>query len=31
VIDSTIRHFREEYEDHALRHECNVGKVPANA
>ena len=26
VIDSTFRHFREEYEDHALRHECNVGK-----
>src|SRR5437016_1965766 len=31
VIDSTLRHFREEYEDHALRHECNVGKVMANA
>ena len=31
VIDSTLRHFREEYEDHALRHECNVGKVTANA
>ena len=31
VIDSTIRHFREEYEDHALRHECNVGKVAAHA
>ncbi len=31
VIDSTIRHFREEYEDHALRHECNVGAVTANA
>jgi NADH-quinone oxidoreductase subunit F len=30
VIDSTLRHFREEYEDHALRHECNVGKVTAN-
>ena len=26
VIDSTFRHFREEYEDHALRHECNVGR-----
>jgi len=31
VIDSTIRHFREEYEDHALRHECNVGKVAVHA
>jgi NADH-quinone oxidoreductase subunit F len=31
VIDSTLRHFRSEYEDHALRHECNVGKVAANA
>jgi len=29
VIDSTLRHFREEYEDHALRHECNVGGPPA--
>jgi NADH-quinone oxidoreductase subunit F len=29
VIDSTFRHFREEYEDHALRHECNVGSPPA--
>jgi NADH-quinone oxidoreductase subunit F len=29
VIDSTFRHFREEYEDHALRHECNVGAPPA--
>ena len=25
VIDSTFRHFREEYEDHALRHTCKVG------
>ena len=31
VIDSTFRHFREEYEDHALRHECNVGKVATSA
>ena len=31
VIDSTLRHFREEYEDHALRHECNVGAVMASA
>ena len=31
VIDSTFRHFREEYEDHALRHECNVGAVTARA
>ena len=31
VIDSTFRHFREEYEDHALRHTCNVGAVAANA
>ena len=31
VIDSTLRHFREEYEDHALRHECNVGAVTASA
>ena len=31
VIDSTIRHFRSEYEDHALRHECNVGAVTALA
>ena len=31
VIDSTLRHFRSEYEDHALRHECNVGKVAAHA
>jgi NADH-quinone oxidoreductase subunit F len=31
VIDSTFRHFRNEYEDHALRHTCNVGKVAAHA
>src|SRR6266852_2251521 len=31
VIDSTFRHFREEYEDHALRHTCNVGVVAVNA
>jgi NADH-quinone oxidoreductase subunit F len=31
VIDSTLRHFRDEYEDHALRHTCNVSKVPVNA
>ena len=31
VIDSTFRHFREEYEDHALRHTCNVGKALAHA
>jgi len=31
VIDSTLRHFREEYEDHALRHTCNVGKVAVDA
>jgi NADH-quinone oxidoreductase subunit F len=31
VIDSTFRHFRNEYEDHALRHTCNVGAVLANA
>src|SRR5438105_2416832 len=31
VIDSTLRHFREEYEDHALRHECNVWAVMASA
>ena len=31
VIDSTLRHFREEYEDHALRHECSVGKAVAHA
>jgi NADH-quinone oxidoreductase subunit F len=31
VIDSTFRHFRDEYEDHALRHTCNVGKVVAHA
>jgi NADH-quinone oxidoreductase subunit F len=31
VIDSTFRHFRTEYEDHALRHECNVGKVAVGA
>src|SRR5207245_11749160 len=31
VIDSTFRHFREEYEDHALRNECNVGKVGTSA
>ena len=31
VIDSTIRHFRDEYEDHTLRHECNVGAVAAHA
>jgi len=29
VIDSTLRHFREEYEDHILRHTCNVGAPPA--
>jgi NADH-quinone oxidoreductase subunit F len=31
VIDSTLRHFRNEYEDHVFRHTCNVGKVPAHA
>src|SRR5215471_6068213 len=31
VIDSTLRHFREEYEDHALRHTCNVGRVAVRA
>jgi NADH-quinone oxidoreductase subunit F len=31
VIDSTFRHFRQEYEDHALHHTCNVGKVAAHA
>jgi NADH-quinone oxidoreductase subunit F len=31
VIDSTLRHFRDEYEDHVFRHTCNVGKVPAHA
>jgi NADH-quinone oxidoreductase subunit F len=31
VIDSTMRHFYNEYEDHCLRHECNVGKVAVGA
>ncbi len=31
VIDSTFRHFRQEYEDHALRHTCNVGAALAHA
>jgi NADH-quinone oxidoreductase subunit F len=31
VIDSTFRHFRNEYEDHALHHTCNVGKALAHA
>src|SRR5437763_5666716 len=29
VIDSTLRHFREEYEDHALRHECKAVAPPS--
>jgi NADH-quinone oxidoreductase subunit F len=31
VIESTMRHFHAEYEDHCLRHTCNVGKVLARA
>jgi NADH-quinone oxidoreductase subunit F len=31
VIESTMRHFHDEYEDHCLRHECNVGKALAHA
>src|SRR2546428_3509606 len=31
VIDSTFRHFREEYQEHALRHTCNVGAALAHA
>jgi NADH-quinone oxidoreductase subunit F len=29
VIDSTMRHFRTEYEDHCLRHTCPTGECPA--
>src|ERR671937_3234985 len=31
VIQSTMKHFRNEYEEHVLRHECSVEKVPAVA
>src|SRR5262245_22589095 len=31
VSDSTLRHFRDEYEDHVLRHERTVGKVAVSA
>ncbi|MDQ6771488.1 MAG: NADH-quinone oxidoreductase subunit NuoF [Candidatus Dormibacteraeota bacterium] len=28
VIDSTMRHFRAEYEAHCMRHECPTGECP---
>ncbi len=31
VIMSTMRYFRDEYEEHALRNECSAEKVAANA
>jgi NADH-quinone oxidoreductase subunit F len=31
VIQSTMKHFRNEYEEHVLRHECSVEKEPALA
>jgi NADH-quinone oxidoreductase subunit F len=31
VIESTMRHFHDEYEDHCLRHTCSVGAVLAHA
>jgi len=31
VIESTMRHFHDEYEDHCLRHECNVATALAHA
>jgi len=31
VIMSTMKHFRDEYEEHALRNECSVAMVAANA
>ncbi|TMB87928.1 MAG: NADH-quinone oxidoreductase subunit F, partial [Chloroflexi bacterium] len=31
VIESTMRHFRGEYEEHCLRHTCSVGAVLAHA
>jgi NADH-quinone oxidoreductase subunit F len=31
VIDSTLKYFRNEYEEHALSNECSAEKVPANA
>jgi len=30
VIMSTMQHFRNEYEEHALRNECSAGRVPAH-
>jgi len=31
VIMSTMKHFRNEYEEHALRRECSAERVPAHA
>src|SRR4030081_1152581 len=31
VIESTMRHFHDEYEEHCLRHTCSVGGVLAHA
>ena len=31
VIMSTMRHFRDEYEEHCLRNECSAGRVPSIA
>ncbi len=31
VIDSTMRHFYSEYEEHCLGHTCSVEPVPAHA
>jgi NADH-quinone oxidoreductase subunit F len=31
VIMSTMQHFRNEYEEHALRNECSAERVPAHA
>ncbi len=31
VIDSTMRHFYSEYEEHCLHHTCSVEAVPVGA
>jgi NADH-quinone oxidoreductase subunit F len=31
VIESTMNHFREEYEEHCLRRECSVAREPVHA
>jgi NADH-quinone oxidoreductase subunit F len=31
VIDSTLKYFRDEYEEHALRNECSADKVAVHA